>query len=72
MNYSWSPDSKWLAYDKNADNNYGVIYLYSLADHKITPVTDSMTNSYGALFDPEGKYLYFLSDRDYNEVLGNY
>ena len=26
----------------------------------------------GAVFDPEGNYLYFLSDRDYNEVLGNY
>jgi len=23
------------------------------------------------LFDPDGKYLYFLSDRDFNEVLGN-
>ncbi len=30
-----------------------------------------MTNSYQPIFDPEGKYLYFLSDRDYNEVLGN-
>jgi tricorn protease len=70
-NYSWSPDSKWIAYDKNGDNQYSVVYLYSLADHKITPITTSMTNSYGAVFDPAGKYLYFLSDRDYNEVLGN-
>src|SRR5579885_681284 len=23
------------------------------------------------MFDPEGKYLYYLSDRDFNEVLGN-
>ena len=30
-----------------------------------------MTNSYSPIFDPEGKYLYFLSDRDYNEVVGN-
>src|SRR5262249_46533288 len=36
-----------------------------------TPVTTSMTNSNTPLFDPDGKYLYFLSDRDYNEVLGN-
>jgi tricorn protease len=71
-NYSWSPDSKWLSYDKISDNTYSVVYLYSLADHKIAPVTNSMTNSYAPLFDPEGKYLYFLSDRDYNEVLGNF
>src|SRR5437879_612630 len=30
-----------------------------------------MTNSYNPMFDPEGKYLYYLSDRDFNEVLGN-
>ena len=71
LNYSWSPDSKWLAYDKNAENAYAVVYLYSLPDAKITPVTTNMTNSYAPVFDPEGKYLYFLSDRDFNEVLGN-
>ena len=71
QNYSWSPDSKWIAFDENAENNYSVVKLYSLADRKITPVTTSMTNSNTAVFDPEGRYLYFLSDRDYNEVLGN-
>ena len=70
-NYSWSPDSKWLAYDRPVDTGYSIVNLYSLADAKITPVTTSMTNSYLPIFDPEGKYLYFLSDRDFNEVLGN-
>jgi tricorn protease len=70
-NYSWSPDSKWLAYDKNQDNLYAVVYLYSLADRKSTAITSSMANTYNAIFDPEGKYLYYLSDRDFNEVLGN-
>jgi tricorn protease len=70
-NYSWSPDSKWLAYDKNQDNLYSVVYLHSLADRKSTAITSSMANTYNAIFDPEGKYLYYLSDRDFNEVLGN-
>src|SRR5205823_8273867 len=70
-NYNWSPDSKWLAYDKQSDNNNAVVYLYSLADSKSTAVTSPMNNSYDAMFDLEGKYLYFLSDRDFNEVLGN-
>jgi len=71
LNYSWSPDGKWVAYDKNLESGYSVVYLYSLADSKVTPVTTSMSNSYGSVFDPDGKYLYFLSDRDFNEVLGN-
>ena len=70
-NYAWSPDSKWLAYDKNEENLYSVVYLYSLADRKITAVTTSMMNSNDPIFDPDGKYLYFQSDRDFNEVLGN-
>jgi tricorn protease len=71
LNYSWSPDSKWLAYDKNLESGYSVVYLYGLADRKITAVTSTLTNSYSAVFDRDKRYLYFLSDRDYNEVLGN-
>jgi tricorn protease len=70
--YAWSPDSKWVAYAKAAENQNEVIYLYSLADKKITPVTTSFTNSWNPVFDPAGKYLYFFSNRDYNEVLGVY
>ena len=70
-NYNWSPDSKWLTYDKNLDTGYSVVYLYSLADRKTTAVTSTLNNSYSAVFDPNRRYLYFLSDRDYNEVLGN-
>ncbi len=70
-NYNWSPDSKWLAYDKQSDNNYAVVHLYSLTDAKSTAVTTDFNNSYDPMFDPEGKYLYYLSDRDFNEVLGN-
>src|ERR1700681_4230445 len=71
VNYNWSPDSKWLAYDKNGESGYFGVYLYGLADHKITAVTSTLTNSYSAVFDRDKRYLYFLSDRDYNEVLGN-
>ncbi|MGA9797501.1 MAG: PDZ domain-containing protein [Terriglobales bacterium] len=71
LNYSWSPDSKWVAYDKNEENGYSVVHLYSLAASKITPVTTGMTNSFSPIFDPDGNYLYFLSDRDFNEVIGN-
>jgi tricorn protease len=68
--YTWSPDSKWAAYAKAQQNGNSVIYLYSLADKKITPVTSDFTGSTNPVFDPDGKYLYFLSARDFNEVLG--
>ena len=70
--YAWSPDSRWVAYAKAVENTYSVIYLYSTAGRNITPVTTDFYDSRNPWFDPEGKYLYFLSNRDYNEVLGNY
>jgi tricorn protease len=59
-----------VVYAKNAENGYGVVYLYSLEDKKITPVTTDFQPSMNPVFDPDGKYLYFLSARDYNETLG--
>ena len=70
--YNWSPDSKWIVYAKAAENGNQVVYLYSLAGKKITPVTTDFNSSHNPVFDPAGKYLYFLSERDYNEVLGVY
>jgi len=71
QNYNWSPDSQWLAYDKQEASGFSVVYLYGLADHKSTPVTSALNNSIAPVFEPDKRYLYFLSDRDYNEVLGN-
>ncbi|HET7841586.1 MAG TPA: PDZ domain-containing protein [Terriglobia bacterium] len=68
--YSWSPDSQWVAYAKAEANHNQAIYLYSLVNKKTTSVTTSFTDSFNPVFDPAGKYLYFLSNRDYNEVLG--
>jgi tricorn protease len=71
-NYSWSPDSKWIAYDKAPVNLYSVIELYSLESKKITPETTDFYRSFDPVFDPAGKYLYFISFRTFNEVLGVY
>jgi tricorn protease len=70
--YVWSPDSNWVAYARQEENNNSTINLYSLADKKITPVTSNFTGSQSPTFDPEGKYLFFISQRDYNEVIGAY
>jgi tricorn protease len=70
--YSWSPDSKWVAYAKVEENGYRAILLDSLVDGKISAVTTSFTDSFNPAFDSNGKYLYFLSNRTYNEVIGVY
>jgi tricorn protease len=70
--YTWSPDSKWISYSKGMFNHNSVVELYSLATSKITDVTNEFTASGGPSFDPAGKYLYFISNREYNEIVGGY
>ncbi|MGB9428541.1 MAG: S41 family peptidase [Gammaproteobacteria bacterium] len=64
--YSWSPDGRWLAYSVTAPNQMRQIYLYNLADDQATLISSPMDNDQGPVFDPDGKYLYFVSARHEN------
>ena len=68
--YSWSPDGRWLAYDKPASNDYSSVCIYDTQSGKVLPVTTSSTDDYGPAWDPDGRYLYFLSNRATNPILG--
>lgn len=70
QDYVWSPDSQWVAYTKKVENTNEVISLYSLADGKIHPVTTDLYQSWSPSFSPDGSYLYFLSNRTYNPIMG--
>jgi tricorn protease len=61
---AWSPDSKWLAYQRFGDNHMHVLMLYSTATGSVTQLTDSMADSTSPAFDRDGKYLYFLASNN--------
>ena len=65
-NYTWAPDSRWLAYTKLGDNQFSEIWVYSLAAGQPRRLTGGMTSDTEPVFDPKGRYLYFLSNRDFN------
>ena len=58
---SWSPDSQWIAYTRDLENQLHAVFLYSLATHTSTQITDGMSNAAHPVFDPSGKYLYFMA-----------
>ena len=66
--YCWSPDSRWIAYSKPEVEMMPRIYVYSLEAKKTYEVTDGWYNSYGPSFSSDGKYLFFISDRDFNPI----
>ena len=61
---NWSPDSKWIVYTRDLENELKAVFLYSLDSHKFTQVTDGMSDASNATFDPNGKYVYFLASTD--------
>mgnify|MGYP000651635432 CR=1 FL=1 len=74
--FDWSPDSKWITFSDESSNEMNIVYLYSVTDKQTYPATSSQFNSFEPTFSHDGKYLVFISDRDfeptYSEVEWNY
>lgn len=65
---AWSPDGKWLAYGFQETPHQAVLRLAAAAGGKPRNVTRAVLQDVNPAFDPEGKYLYFLSYREFNPV----
>ncbi|MFC2084957.1 PDZ domain-containing protein [Bacteroidota bacterium] len=61
---SWSSDSKWLAYSRSLENQNNAIFIYDSNDDKVHQVTSGYYSDASPAFDPDGKYLYFLTNRE--------
>ncbi|HEY1110258.1 MAG TPA: S41 family peptidase, partial [Opitutaceae bacterium] len=68
---AWSPDSQWVAYLNDVPSGFSVIYLYSVAQDKSTPVTSARTESFSPAWSLDGKWLYVLSERSLNSLVGS-
>ncbi|UCD65069.1 MAG: PD40 domain-containing protein [Candidatus Zixiibacteriota bacterium] len=70
--YAWSPDSKWIVYSKPDDNYNNSIFLYSLEQREVISITDEYNNDDYPAFDPDGKYLYFVSNRSFAPTFSDF
>jgi tricorn protease len=68
--FTWSPDSQWIAYAQQEDEKMQTIYLYSVADRETAAVTDGWFESGEPAFSADGKYLFFVSDRTFSPIYG--
>ncbi len=66
--YSWSWDSEWLAYAFPNQRGVTQIFLYNLNDEENFAVTDEWYNASNPRFSKDGKYLYFVSQREFNPI----
>jgi len=64
--YVWSPRGNFLAFSyPPSENGNSAIFIWSAAGGKLRRVTDDMFNANSPAWDPQGNYLYFLSDREF-------
>ena len=69
---SWSPDSRWLAYSRALANRKSVIFLYDARENELHQATSGFYDDTQPRFDPDGKYLYALTNRSLQPVYSDF
>ena len=70
MGIRWSPDSRWFVFSQFATNTFEQIWLYSVESGQMTALTSDRYNSMNATWSRDGSFIYFLSDRALQSVVG--
>ena len=71
--FHWSADSRWLTYARPAATSLNnAIFLYDTKGSTLRQVTTGYLNDTQPVFEPEGKYLYYASDRAFDPVYGTF
>jgi len=65
QNYVWSPRGHHLAFSQLGPNGQQSVYVWSEKDKQVRRVTDPLFDAGSPAWDPDGKYLFFLSDREF-------
>ena len=70
--YVWSPKGAYLAFTMAAaDNGFGSVHIWNAADNQVHRVTDTMFNAFNPTWDPQGNYLYYISNREFAPQISN-
>jgi tricorn protease len=70
--HAWSPDSRWLAYTKAGASQLPSVWVHDLESGSSHQLTQDGSAEFGPAWDPKGRYLYFLSNRDFNLTFSSF
>lgn len=70
FNATWSPDSRWVTYNKRLPTGLQAIFLYNLPDKKNYQVTDGRSEAEQPVFSKNGKYIFFTASTNYAQNTG--
>jgi tricorn protease len=64
--YAFSPDSEWITYSKESENGFSAVWVYHIPSAKATQLTDNRFDDFSPVFSKCGKFIFFVSNRDFN------
>lgn len=67
----WSSDSRWMVMEKTTSNGFSGLTLVEISRGRKTTLTSDRYHARDASVSPDGKWLYFLSDRHLQSVVGS-
>ena len=67
----WSPDGEWIAYAFPISSYQTAIKLWNRMTCDSHQITQPVLRDTSPVFDPEGRYLYFIGAREMNPVYDN-
>ena len=70
--FSWSPDSRWMAYARDLENAHSAVFVYDYTSKKTKQVTSGYYNATSPAFDPEGKYLFVATSQTFNPYYSDF
>ena len=65
---NWSPDSRYLTFDRDLDNGHHAVYIYDYTAKQLHQVTSPFYSSSSPVFDPSGKYLFITTNQSFNPL----
>ena len=68
--YSFSPDSRWLAFSRPLTNRLAAVFVHQIETGTTHQVTDDMGDAAFPAWADSGKYLYFAASTDSGPTLG--
>lgn len=70
--YGFSPDSKWITYQKEGSSEQASIWVYNIQEAKNYQLTDATFDDSSPVFSKDGNYIFFASNRDFNLAFSSF
>ena len=70
--YTWSPRGGFLAFSLTDETGFSSVFVWERDGGTLRQVTSDLFHEWNPAWDPDGEYLYYLSDRSFAPQLGSF